>query len=162
MEARGQSQLLYLRGHSPCALRQGLSVTWSLSIRLGWLTRPRDLLVCAFPVLGLHTRPPYLSFSHGCWGLNTGPHICITHTLPSEPVPHCSRPLKSGKVFLKSKPQGLEHGLQEQPPSPHGPSSCTQWAEAPWQGHREDPVCQHTLGPWLLLCESHTGGWPGL
>lgn len=105
---RPEVSLRYLKCRSPRSLWQGLSVTWSLPIRLGCLARPRDLLVSAFPVLDCTPVSPPLSFSRGYWS--------TAHTLPRDPAPHCSSPLKLRKSSSRVNHRDqLEHRLQKQP-----------------------------------------------
>jgi hypothetical protein len=98
--------------HSPCFVRQGLSLAWNSLSRLGWLARTP----------GTHLFPPMdtASGSHHVWlfvwilGINLGPHPSVASTSlsafsPQAPV-FCfkleiifsghSEPIKGIPVFL--------------------------------------------------------------
>lgn len=52
-----------------------------------WPPSPRDCLVFVSWPLGVQARNAAPGLLRGCWGSNSGPHVCVAGTLPAELLP---------------------------------------------------------------------------
>lgn len=58
---------------------------WGSATKSGWPASPRDLPGFVFTVLRLHACAVMPSFMCRCPVWNSGPHVCVVSTLPTEP-----------------------------------------------------------------------------
>lgn len=84
MHVEARNQVLLLRSHPPCILRQSLTRTWSLPSRLGWLGSEAPGSAC-LPLSSTGFASMYLQASFLSW--MPGMKVRSSH-LHDEPSPH--------------------------------------------------------------------------